>query len=226
MELEENLNVETEVTEVTPVEEPVETPETVEEEVSTETEVIEAEEEPISTDSIEATEPSQEEYTATKEEDKEESEEKEEESAEEIEDSEDEVVEEENDYSLLEEKYNALEAKYAEMEKENQELRAFKEAIDDKEKDALIDKFYMLSDEDKKEVIENKAQYSLDEIEAKLSVICVRKKVNFDSDDTSKIEENKKEESPVSYSLNASNDSTFTPQWLSALRHTRDNDNK
>ena len=40
----------------------------------------------------------------------------------------------------------------------------------------------MLSDEDKKDVIENKSKYSLDDIEAKLSVICVRKKVNFDLD--------------------------------------------
>ena len=32
----------------------------------------------------------------------------------------------------------------------------------------------------KKDVIENKAKYSLDDIEAKLSVICVRKRVSFD----------------------------------------------
>ena len=55
---------------------------------------------------------------------------------------------------------------------------AFKNAAEDKDKDALIAKFYMLSDEDKKDVIENKSKYSLDDIEAKLSVICVEKKVN------------------------------------------------
>ena len=38
----------------------------------------------------------------------------------------------------------------------------------------------MLSDEDKKDVLTNKADYSLDEIEAKLAVICVRNKVSFD----------------------------------------------
>ena len=36
--------------------------------------------------------------------------------------------------------------------------------------------FYMLSDEDKKEVIENIDSYSLDDIEAKLSILCVRNK--------------------------------------------------
>ena len=37
---------------------------------------------------------------------------------------------------------------------------------------------------DKKDVIENKSKYSLDEIKAKLSVICYEKKVNFNSDNS------------------------------------------
>jgi len=40
----------------------------------------------------------------------------------------------------------------------------------------------MLSAEDKKEIIENKEKYSLDEIKAKLAVICFEKKVNFNSE--------------------------------------------
>jgi hypothetical protein len=40
----------------------------------------------------------------------------------------------------------------------------------------------MLSDEDKKDVIENIDNYSLEEIESKLSVICVRNKVSFSVD--------------------------------------------
>jgi hypothetical protein len=40
----------------------------------------------------------------------------------------------------------------------------------------------MLSEEDKKDVIENKVKYSLDEIKAKLAVICFEKKVNFNSE--------------------------------------------
>ena len=65
------------------------------------------------------------------------------------------------------------------MEKEIGELRAFKEEIENKEKDALISQFNMLSDEDKEDVINNKSKYSLEEIKAKLAVICFDKKVNF-----------------------------------------------
>jgi hypothetical protein len=37
----------------------------------------------------------------------------------------------------------------------------------------------MLSNEDKKEILDNKEKYSYDEIKAKLAVICFEKKVNF-----------------------------------------------
>ena len=91
------------------------------------------------------------------------------------------------------------------METKYQELVAFKEAVDNEKKDALINSFYMLSDEDKKDVIENKSNYSLDDIEAKLSVICVRKKVNFDLEDTSKNEEEvETEEVTTTFNLNSS----------------------
>lgn len=43
----------------------------------------------------------------------------------------------------------------------------------------MIDSFYMLSDEAKADVVANIDNYSLDDIEAKLSVICVRNKVSF-----------------------------------------------
>ena len=47
------------------------------------------------------------------------------------------------------------------------------------EKDALIAEFSMLSDEDKKDVIDHKAEYTLDEIKSKLAVVCFDKKVNY-----------------------------------------------
>ena len=92
--------------------------------------------------------------------------------------------------------------------------------VDNEKKDALINSFYMLSDEDKKDVIENKSKYSLDEIEAKLSVICVRKKVNFDSEDTDK-NENTVEDEVMTYNLN-NEGSAIMPEWLKALKNTRD----
>ena len=76
----------------------------------------------------------------------------------------------------------------------------------------------MLSDEDKAEVVENKSKFTLDEIEAKLSVICFRKKVNFDLDDNSKFEDNKKEESPIT-TFNLESEVTSTPAWVSAVRN-------
>jgi len=47
----------------------------------------------------------------------------------------------------------------------------------------------MLTDEDKKDVVENKSKYTLEEIKAKLAVICFDKKVNFNLEETSENEE-------------------------------------
>ena len=221
MELEDK-NVETEVTtaieeEVTPVEETAtEAPAeevAVEEEISTED----------TEGAIDATQSGQEDYAAEENNTNEEKSE-EEEIEESTEDTEEENVSEENevteekDYSLLEEELNSLKASYAEMEKKYQELVTFKEAVDNEKKDALINSFYMLSDDDKKDVIENKANYTLDEIEAKLSVICVRNKVNFDLEDNDK-NENNTEDNVLTYSLT---ESPVVPGWLSALKAAKD----
>ena len=137
----------------------------------------------------------------------------------EVEETASEETEEVKDYALIEQELEEIKAKYAEMETKYQELVTFKEAVDNEKKDALINSFYMLSDEDKKDVIENKQKYSLEEIEAKLSVICVRNKVSFDSEDSSKNEN--KVESQTTYSLD--NSAIATPAWLAALKSNRDN---
>lgn len=129
--------------------------------------------------------------------------------------------EEDNDekYSLLETEFSELKTSYEELETKYQALVQFKEAVENEKKDALIKSFYMLSDEDKADVIANKSTYSLDEIESKLSVICVRKKVNFDKEEETSKNENV-EETATTYNLNESN--TFTPAWIAAIRNTRD----
>lgn len=136
--------------------------------------------------------------------------------------------EEENDgedkekkYSLLESEYEELKTQYSELESQYQSLVEFKNQIENEKKDALINSFYMLADEDKADVIANKAKYSLDEIEAKLSVICVRKKVNFNLDDEEEASKDDKKdvEDVVTYSLNEEESST--PAWVSALRKTQ-----
>ena len=114
-------------------------------------------------------------------------------------------------YSELETKYNDLSAKY-------ESLVAFKQSIEKQQKEELIGGFYMLSDEDKKDVVAHIDEYSLDDIEAKLSVICVRKKVNFDLDDTSKNENKTEEENPVT-TFNLENAGDSVPAWIKAIQN-------
>lgn len=92
--------------------------------------------------------------------------------------------------------YQELLAKYAELESKvedlnrtienltstNKDLAEFKLTIDREKKKDLIKSFYMLSDDLKEDCINNIDKYSYDEIEAKLCVICVRNKVNFNLD--------------------------------------------
>ena len=124
----------------------------------------------------------------------------------------------EKSYSLLETELAETKAAYADLEQKYQVLVEFKKQIDDEKKDALINSFYMLSDEDKADVIENKSNYSLDEIESKLSVICVRKRVNFDLEDTSKKEE-EVVENVTTYNIN--DVEPTTPAWIAAIKNTR-----
>ena len=126
----------------------------------------------------------------------------------------------EKSYSLLETELAETKAAYADLEQKYQVLVEFKKQIDNEKKDALINSFYMLSDEDKADVIENKLNYSLDEIESKLSVICVRKKVNFDLEDTSKEKEEEVDKDVMTYTVN-DNEGSSTPAWIAAIKNTR-----
>ena len=114
--------------------------------------------------------------------------------------------------------YQAL---YADLEKKYNELVEFKNQVEMKEKEDLINSFYMLSDEDKAEVRENIANYSLEEIEAKLSVICVRKKVNFDSEDKAKNENSIEEENSSVTTYNIADNGSALPAWVSACISTQ-----
>jgi hypothetical protein len=77
--------------------------------------------------------------------------------------------------------------------------------------------FYMLSEEDKKEVVENIDTYSLDDIEAKLSIICVRNKVSFNLD-----EEDDKSKGVTTFNLTDSEDDDETiPAWVKAAFATQ-----
>ena len=123
----------------------------------------------------------------------------------------------ENEYSAKEEEVNTLNSTIATLNEELNTLREFKKNIDRKEKQNMIDEFYMLSDEDKKDVIEHIDEYSLSEIEARLSVICVRNKVSFNREDNNNT-------NPTTYSLNEPVDTT--PDWIKAVLNTEKELNK
>ena len=118
------------------------------------------------------------------------------------------------EYVELKNSYDSLKADYDTLKAERDTLYSFKAEIDKEKKQAMIDSFYMLSDSDKKDVQENIDKYSLDDIEAKLSIICVRNKVNFSLDD----EEEK--EGMMTYSLNGNDSDDSVPAWVAALRET------
>lgn len=141
-------------------------------------------------------------------------------------DTEDEDDEEEDakkKFELLEAEHAELQAKYSALEASYQELINFKNQIEDKEKDDLIASFYMLTDEDKADVIANKANYSLKEIKAELSMICVDKRVNFsaETETEAEVEINK----PLTYNLNQS-ETVSTPAWVKAVEDTQKRLNK
>ena len=116
-------------------------------------------------------------------------------------------------YELLEEELNTLKENYSTLQSQYQELVNFKNEIDNQKKDALIAEFYMLSDEDKADVISNKEKYTLDEIKSKLAVICFDKKINFTLND-SEAEENKEEDITI-YNLNRDDS---LPDWVKAVK--------
>lgn len=122
------------------------------------------------------------------------------------------------EYTELKAQYDELQTKFAALETENNSLKEqiaplaeFKNAAEKKDKEDMIAKFYMLSDEDKADVVENIDKYSLDDIEAKLSVICVRNKVSFDLD------ENNKPNGATTFNLNNnSSEDDDMPAWVKA----------
>ena len=143
--------------------------------------------------------------------------------------AEEEVEEQEVEPAIdFEQKYNdamsdfaALQEQLQAMQSELEELRAFKLEIVNKQKDELINRYHMLSDEDKKDVIMHKEEYSLDEIEAKLAILYVQKNVNFDTVD-GKVEEVAEEESSPITTFSLDNDGTEpVPAFIEALRRNK-----
>ena len=131
-----------------------------------------------------------------------------------------EYVELSQQYSALQSEVDTLVAEKATWEATKSDLEAqigalteFKKQIERKEKENMInDTFYMLSPELKKDVIDNIDTYSLDDIEAKLSIICMRNKISFSEEDPAPAP------APTVYNVNdlGGNEETV-PAWVKAV---------
>ena len=135
-------------------------------------------------------------------------------------------LEEIPEYVELNTRYTELETSFAALSQEKEtltteleQLRNFKLSVERKEKESMINSFYMLSDEDKKDVVENIDNYSIDDIEAKLSIICVRNKVNFN------LEEPNNKVEPTVYNLGegAGIEEDVVPAWVKAIQAVANN---
>lgn len=93
-----------------------------------------------------------------------------------------EFAEKDAEIETLKSEIASLQEKYSLLETEAEELRSYKASRISADKDALINKYNMLSDDDKAEIIANKDSYSYEEIESKLALLYVKKNVDFDDD--------------------------------------------
>ena len=118
-------------------------------------------------------------------------------------------------FSELQASVASLQASLNEANNQITALKEYKATAERAQKQAMIDSFYMLTDENKADVIANIDNYSIDEIEAKLSIICVRNKVSFEQPNS---------DNPTSYSLN-NNQSDSTPEWVKAIQSVQNSNN-
>lgn len=126
-----------------------------------------------------------------------------------------EYMELQTNYSALVSERDSLNEKIDTLNAQIASLTEFKNQAERKDKEAMINSFYMLSDAEKKDVVENIDKYSLDDIEAKLSIICVRNKVNFNLDT-----EDSEADAPYTYNLDETNTDSAIPAWVKAVMET------
>lgn len=112
----------------------------------------------------------------------------------------------------------ALEEENKELRAELEALREFKRSIENKEKDELIAKYHMLSDEDKAEIIAHKEEYTLEQIDEKLALIYVRNNVDFSTVDGQQESEDTDVNSLLSFSLDDSKDAEVVSDIQAAFR--------
>lgn len=110
---------------------------------------------------------------------------------------------------------NTLQEEIEQLKTTNSSLAQFKQSIEKEQKQKMIDSFYMLSDEDKQDVTANIDTYSIEDIEAKLAVICVRNKVSFN------LEGEPEPAGSTTYNLDSVYEDNSVPAWIKAALETQ-----
>ena len=132
-----------------------------------------------------------------------------------------EYVELQNTYAELRSSFEGLTTERDNLITEINALKAFKLGVERQNKEAMINSFYMLSDADKEDVIANIDTYSIEDIEAKLSVICVRNRVSFNLEEDNNQNSNP---APVTYSLDGDmSEDDAIPAWIKAVKSVAKN---
>ena len=123
----------------------------------------------------------------------------------------------------IEAQFVKVQAELEAAQKELKELREFKLGIENQQKEELIAKYHMLSDEARQEISDHKNEYTIEEIEAKLALAFVKENVDFSEVDGKKAETEVESEPVTTFSLDAAVDTTFVSPVLQALRDAKNN---
>ena len=123
----------------------------------------------------------------------------------------------------IEAQFMKVQAELEAAQKELKELREFKLGIENQQKEELIAKYHMLSDEARQEISDHKNEYTIEEIEAKLALAFVKENVDFSEVDGKKAETEVESEPVTTFSLDAAVDTTFVSPVLQALRDAKNN---
>jgi hypothetical protein len=132
------------------------------------------------------------------------------------ENSAEELEESETTTGFTAEQFEQLNKEVESLRAEIAELREFKFNAEMQEKQKLINSYFMLSDEDKEDIVKNMAEYSLDDIKAKLAILYVEQNVDFNKVDEQSQEENVS--STLSFSLEEETSNEMLTDLQRALR--------
>ena len=123
----------------------------------------------------------------------------------------------------IESQFAAVQAELEAANAELESLRAFKLGVENQQKDELIAKYHMLSDEARNEISAHKSEYTIEEIESKLALAFVKENVDFGEVDGKKAEVEDHSDPITTFSLDAAVDTTVVSPVLQALRDAKNN---